>query len=78
VDFRIWTEFWWPGFGADVIRFCRSCDICQRTIAKRRVPSVQLGKMPIIDTPLERVAIDLVGLIHPVTERGNRYILTFG
>ena len=28
---RIWREFWWPGFGADVTRFCRSCDISQRT-----------------------------------------------
>jgi len=31
---RIWREFWWPGFGGDMTRFCRSCDICQRTIAK--------------------------------------------
>jgi len=32
--------------------------------------------MPIIDTPFDRVAVDLVGLIFPPTERGNRYILT--
>ena len=32
--------------------------------------------MPVIDTPFERVAVDLVGPIHSVTERGNRYILT--
>ena len=43
---RILREFWLPGFGSDVTRFCRSCDICQRTIAKGRVPSVPLGKMP--------------------------------
>jgi len=55
---RIWREFWWPGIGAEVTRFCRSCDICQRTIAKGRVPSVPLGKMPIIDTPFDRVAVD--------------------
>ena len=73
---RIWREFWWPGFGSDVTRFCRSCDICQRTIAKGRVPSVPLGKMPIIDTPFDRVAVDLVGPIFPPTERGNKYILT--
>ena len=60
---RIWREFWWPEFGSEVTRFCRSCDICQRTIAKGRVPSVPLGKMPIIDTPFDRVAVDLVGLI---------------
>ena len=45
---RIWREVWWPGFGSDVTRFCRSCDICQRTIAKGRVTSVPLGKIPII------------------------------
>jgi len=56
----IWREFWWPGFGAEVTRFCRSCDICQRTIAKGRVPSVPLRKMPIIDTPFDRVIVDLV------------------
>jgi len=32
--------------------------------------------MPIIDTPFDRVAVDLVGPVHQVTERGNRYILT--
>jgi len=59
---RIWREFSWPGFGADVTRFCRSCDHCQRTIDKGRVPSVPLGNMRIIDTPFDRVAVDLVGL----------------
>ena len=73
---RIWREFWWPGFGSDVTRFCRSCDVCQRTIAKGRVPSEPLRKMPINDTPFERVAVDLIGPIFPPTERGNKYILT--
>jgi len=73
---RILREFWWPGFGAEVTRFCRSCDVCQRTIAKGGVASVPLGKMPIIDTPFDRVAVDLVGPIFPPTERGKRYILT--
>ena len=35
-----------------------------------------LSKMPIIDTPFDRVAVDLVGPIFPPTERGNKYILT--
>jgi hypothetical protein len=33
--------------------------------------------MPLIDTPFERVAIDLVGPIIPASESGNRYILVF-
>ena len=32
--------------------------------------------MPVIDTPFQRIALDIVGPIHPTTERGNRYILT--
>jgi len=32
--------------------------------------------MPIIDTPFERVAVDLVGPIFLPAERGNKYILT--
>ena len=31
--------------------------------------------MPIIDTPFERVAVDLVGPTFPSTERGNKFIL---
>jgi len=32
--------------------------------------------MPLIEMPFKRVAVDLVGPIAPVTDRGNRYILT--
>lgn len=32
--------------------------------------------MPVIDTQFQRVAIDIVGPIHPKTESGNRFILT--
>jgi len=65
----ICREFWWPRFGSDVTRFCRSCDICQRTIAKGKVPGVLLGKMPIIDTPFDGATVDLVGPFFPPTER---------
>ena len=32
--------------------------------------------MPLIDTPFNRVAVDLVGPIYPPSESGHRYILT--
>ena len=60
----------------DVSRFCRSCDICQRTVAKGRTTKVPLGRVPIIDTPFKRGAVDLVGPVFPSTDRGNRYLLT--
>ena len=73
---RIIASFWWPGMSGDISRFCQSCDICQRTISKGRVSKVPLGKVPIIDTPFKRIAVDLVGEISPATSRGHRYILT--
>jgi len=72
---RVLREFYWPGVNSDIRRFCRSCDICQKTISKGRVTRVPLGKMPLIDTPFKRVAIDIVGPIFPHTDRKNRYIL---
>ena len=73
---RIQRHFYWPGLQSDVRRFCQSCDTCQKTIPKGRVGKAVLGRMPIIDIPFQRIAVDLVGPIEPMTERKNRYILT--
>ena len=40
---RVVAEFFWPGICGNVARFCKSCDICQRTIQKGRVSKVPLG-----------------------------------
>ena len=45
-------------------------------IPRGKVPRVPLGEMPIMDTPFHLVAMDTVGPLAPVSERGNRYILT--
>ena len=68
--------FFWPGVCADVARFCKSCNICQRTIRKGRVTKVPLGKLPLIDTPFKRVSVQLVGPIEPRSDKKSRYILT--
>ncbi|XP_061171098.1 uncharacterized protein LOC133180643 [Saccostrea echinata] len=73
---RVNSEFFWPGLQSDIRRFCQSCDICQRTLQKGRVRKVPLERMPLIDVPFQRVALDIVGPLTPVTEKGNRYILT--
>ena len=73
---RITINFLWPGVIADVTRFCRSCDICQKTAPKGCTCKVPLGEMPLLEEPFRRVAVDLVGPISPVLEKGNRYILT--
>ena len=73
---RVVVEFFWPGVCRDVTRFCKSCNICQRTVQKGRVAKVPLGWLPLIDTPFKRVAVDIVGPIEPRANNRSRYILT--
>ena len=74
-EVRILPNFW-LGLRPDIIRFCRSCDVCQRTIKKGHVKKVPLGSMPLIVTAFKRVAVDIVGPIAPPSEAGHQYILT--
>ena len=73
---NIESAFYWQGIQSDITRVCKSCDVCQKTVNKGSVPKVPLQKMPLIDKPFKRVAIDLVGPISPPSEEGHRYILT--
>ena len=73
---KIQTNFFWPRMRSEVERYCRSCDVCQRTSQKGKVGKVPLERLPIIQTPFKRVGVDIVGPIYPASERGYRYILT--
>ena len=71
---RVVAEFFWPGVCGDVTQFCKSCNICQRTVQKGRVAKVPLRRLPLIDTPFKRVAVDIVGPIEPPSNNRSRYI----
>ena len=73
---RIAAVFYWPKMQSDVKKFCRSCDKCQRTVQKGRLPLAPFGKMPIIEQPFKRVTIDIIGPLTPKSENGHKYILT--
>ena len=60
----------------DVASFYKSCDVCQKTIAKGSVPHVPLGDMRLINMSFRRVAVNLVGPNSAASEKGHRYILT--
>ena len=75
-EVRILPNFFWPGLHQEVIRLCRSCDVCQRTVKRGSVKKVPLGSMPLINTPFKRVAVDIVRPIAPPSEAGHRCILT--
>lgn len=72
---RITEHFSWPGITKDVRIFCQTCDMCQKTSSKGRNYNVPLGKMPIIETPFSRIAIDIIGPL-PKSQNGHRYVLT--
>ena len=72
---RVKTNFYWPGIGKDAERYCQSCDKCQRSVPRGKVGKVPLGDMPIVGTPFDKVAIDLIGPL-PASKRGHRWIIT--
>lgn len=73
---KVQTEFYWPGLQADAKRFVASCDSCQRTTPRGHTRKAPLVKVPVIETPFQRVAIDIVGPLNPKSAQGNRYVLT--
>lgn len=70
---RIGSRFAWPGMYTDVLQFCSSCGKCQLTSSKG-VPRAHLQPLPIIDTPFERIGMDIVGPLEK-SSSGHRYIL---
>ena len=70
-EVRILPNFFWPRLCQDVIRFCCSCDVSQRTVKRGSVKKVPLGSIPLIDTPFKRVVVDIVRLIASWSEAGH-------
>ena len=44
--------------------------------SKRQGSKVPLGRLPLINTPFKRVAVDIVGPFEPHSNNRSRYILT--
>ena len=72
-EVRILLNFFWPGICQDVFRFCRSYDVCQRTIKRGSVKKVSLGSVTVIDTPFKSVAVNTVGPVAPLSEAGQEH-----
>ena len=73
---RILLNFYWPGMFGDVRRFCKSCDICQRTVAKGTITRAPVQNMPLVNVPFQKMSMDIIGPIAPMSDRRHRYILT--
>ncbi|NQZ62984.1 reverse transcriptase domain-containing protein [Crocosphaera sp.] len=73
--FRLLLAFYWPGVARDVMNFCKSCAVCQKTRPKGRTPKAPLQDNIVSDKPFHKCAIDLIGPL-PVTDRKHRFVLT--
>ncbi|XP_032402498.1 protein NYNRIN-like [Xiphophorus hellerii] len=70
---RIKRHFYWPGLRTAVAQFCRTCSQCQLT--SNKFPSrAPLQPLPLIDTPFERLGMDIVGPLER-SKSGYRYML---
>jgi len=72
--FQIKRRFHWNTWKTDVVRYCRQCPQCcqyHRGKLPRQVPL-----QPVIaGAPMERLYVDVTGP-HPISARGNQYIVT--
>ena len=71
---RVLQRYYWPGVFTDIAKYCRTCEVCQRS-QPRRPTKVKMITMPIVVKPFQQIAMDFVGPL-PRTQRGNRFILT--
>ena len=72
---RLRENYFWITMKKDVARHVKNCRDC----AKRKSPKIcrPVPLHPIeVNEPLEMVGVDFVGPL-PITENGNRYIMTF-
>lgn len=71
---RLSSRFYWPAMREDIIKYIKTCDICQRTRPENQKPAGKLQQMPDTSTPFEIVGIDFVG---PLTRssKGNEHVL---
>ncbi|KAJ1179816.1 hypothetical protein NDU88_005049 [Pleurodeles waltl] len=72
---RLVTHFHWPRMRVASDNFCRACLTCQASGKTGKRLKAPLIPLPIIDTPFERVGIDVIGPLDTKTALGNRFIL---
>lgn len=58
----------------DVDTFCMTCTACQKTFHTRKSDRASLQSLPVISTPFQHIAMDIVGPLVQ-SRRGHQYIL---
>lgn len=68
-------RFFWPGMTKDIKEYMRNCHICA-TAKDNRVSIAPLKPVDVSTFhPYQRIALDIMGPIQPVSKQGNRFII---
>ena len=67
-------QYYWPGIRKQIFRHCKKCKEC--VLQNQGQPEKCFGHFDLPDLPMEFICMDLVGPIHPPSNRGNKYVLT--
>jgi len=66
-------KFWWQDLYHDVDTYIRTCDVCQRTKAKRHRPYGEMAALPLPAGPWEEISMDFITDLPPSKWRGVVY-----
>jgi transposase InsO family protein len=72
---RLLMHFYWPGLFGAVRDYCSTCPECQKTSRLSVSDRAKLVRVPIIEKPFSKIAIDIFGPLAR-TKSGKRYVLT--
>ena len=67
-------QYYWPGIRKQVFKHCKNCREC--ILQNQGQAEYGFSHFNTPDLPMQFICMDLVGPIHPVSSRGNRYVLT--
>lgn len=69
-----WAGFYWPMMMTDCFRFCKGCEACQKIKDIQSALAAMFN--PIIKPwPFRGWTLDFVGMIHPTSSKGHRFML---
>jgi transposase InsO family protein len=71
---RAKQRYYWPRMRADIGRYVRSCEVCQKNKPDNKKPTGLMGKWRQANQPWKMISADLIGPL-PRSSRGFKYIL---
>lgn len=74
---KVARHYTWPEMDADIKSWVRTCEVCLKGNKTKQVRS-PLVPLPVISTPWERIALDILDIMGPLprSKKGYKYILT--